>query len=145
MSMSELRAVSNTIGTSLRRRRARDTVTRLIEEFDVRAPHPDTAIEALSGGNQQKLVLARELALGPKVLIAAHPTRGLDVRTIAFIQDQLMARRADGVGILLVSSDLAEIWEMADRIMVMTRGRLRGPVPIGETTVQQVGAWMAGQ
>ena len=129
----------------LRRRRARDTVTRLIEEFDVRAPHPDTAIEALSGGNQQKLVLARELALGPKVLIAAHPTRGLDVRTIAFIQDQLMARRADGVGILLVSSDLAEIWEMADRIMVMTRGRLRGPVPIGETTVQQVGAWMAGQ
>ena len=90
-------------------------------------------------------MLARELALGPKVLIAAHPTRGLDVRTIAFIQDQLMARRADGVGILLVSSDLAEIWEMADRIMVMTRGRLRGPVPIGETTVQQVGAWMAGQ
>ena len=55
------------------------------------------------------------------------------------------AQRADGVGILLVSSDLSEIWEMADRVMVMTRGRLRGPVPIAETTVQQVGAWMAGQ
>ena len=102
-------------------------------------------VETLSGGNQQKLVLARELALGPKVLIAAHPTRGLDVRTVGFIHDRLMAQRADGVGVLLVSSDLAEIWELADRVMVMTAGRLRGPVPIGETTVQQVGAWMAGQ
>ncbi len=129
----------------LRQARARERVVRLIDDFDIRAPHPETPIEALSGGNQQKLVLARELALGPKVLIAAHPTRGLDVRTIAFIQDQLMAQRADGVGTLLVSSDLAEIWDIADRVMVMIRGRLRGPVPIGETTVQQVGAWMAGE
>ena len=88
-------------------------------------------------------MLARELALGPKILIAAHPTRGLDVRTIGFIQDQLLAQRAKGVGTLLVSSDLAEIWDIADRVMVMTRGRLRGPAPIGETTVQQIGAWMA--
>ena len=101
----------------LHRRQARERVARLIGDYDVRAPHADAAIETLSGGNQQKLVLARELALGPKVLIAAHPTRGLDVRTIAFIQDQLMAQRADGVGILLVSSDLSEIWEMADRVM----------------------------
>ncbi len=129
----------------LRRGHARERVVRLLRDFDVRAPHPEAPIENLSGGNQQKLVLARELALGPKVVIAAHPTRGLDVRTIGFIQDQLMAQRADGVGVLLVSSDLAEIWDVADRVMVMTAGRLRGPVPIGETTIQQVGAWMAGQ
>ncbi len=129
----------------LRHGRAADRVARAIDDFDIRAPHPETPIEALSGGNQQKLVLARELALGPRVLIAAHPTRGLDVRTVGFIQDRLMAQRADGVATLLVSSDLAEIWDMADRVMVMTRGRLRGPVPINETTVQQVGAWMAGQ
>ena len=102
-------------------------------------------IDALSGGNQQKLVLARELALSPRILVAAHPTRGLDVRTIAFVRAALLEQRRAGTGILLVSSDLSEIWELSDRIMVIAGGRIRGPVALEQADLQQVGAWMAGR
>ena len=129
----------------LNRREVRREVERLIEAFDIRAPGPQTAIAALSGGNQQKLVLAREFGLGPTILIAAHPTRGLDVRTISFVQGELLRQRDEGMAILLVSSDLSEIWEVADRVMVSAAGRLIGPIPIDETTVNDVGSWMAGR
>lgn len=129
----------------LSRRRARETVADLIREFDVRAPRPEVAMTTLSGGNQQKLVLGRELDGDIRVLIAAHPTRGLDLRTNAFIQEKLLDLRENGVGVLLISSDLEEIWEVADRIMVLAGGRLHGPVALTETTVQAVGAWMSGR
>ena len=130
---------------ALRHGVARRMLAGLIAEFDVRAPHPGIRIDALSGGNQQKLVLAREFAFSPKILVAAHPTRGLDVRTIAFVRAALLERRRAGTGILLVSSDLSEIWELSDRIMVIADGRIRGPVPLEEADLQQVGAWMAGR
>jgi len=120
-------------------------VVELIEAFDIRATGPAADVATLSGGNQQKLVLARELSGEARVLIAAQPTRGLDVRTIAFIGNELLRRRAEGLGILLVSSELSEIWEIADRVMVAAAGRILGPVPVAETSVQQLGAWMAGR
>ena len=128
----------------LKRATARASLIDMIDTFDIRTPGTEVAIDTLSGGNQQKLVLARELAENPAVLIAAHPTRGLDVRTIAFVHRQLLQRRAQGMGILLISSDLAEIWQVADRVMVAAGGQIKGPVPIAETDIQKLGAWMAG-
>ena len=129
----------------LSRRRARDTVAGLIRDFDVRASHPAVTMATLSGGNQQKLVLGRELDGDVRILIAAHPTRGLDLRTHAFIQERLLDLRDKGVGILLISSDLEEIWQVADRVMVLAGGRLHGPVDLTETTVRAVGSWMSGK
>ena len=127
----------------LDRNAARDRTRELIETFDIKARGPGAPIETLSGGNQQKLVLARELDCNPSVLIAAHPTRGLDVRTIVFVHNLLLERRRAGMAILLVSSDLAEIWQLADRVMVAAGGSVRGPVAVADTDVQQVGTWMA--
>ena len=129
----------------LRHDLARQHLARLMQQFDIRAPGTTSRMGALSGGNQQKLVLAREFALSPRILIAAHPTRGLDVRTIAFVRRALLEQRRAGTGILLVSSDLSEIWELADRVMVIANGRIRGPVPLAGADLQQVGAWMAGR
>ena len=129
----------------LRHGLARRMVQRSLADFDIRAPGAATRMDALSGGNQQKLVLAREFAFSPRILIAAQPTRGLDVRTIAFVRRALLDQRRAGTGILLVSSDLAEIWELADRVMVIAGGRIRGPVSIEQADLQQVGSWMAGR
>ena len=96
----------------------------------------------LSGGNQQKFVIARELGDDVAVILAGHPTRGLDIRTVVAIRNRLVAERARGVAILLLSADLSEVWDIADRIMVMARGRLRGPVPVAETTLAEIGHWM---
>lgn len=129
-------------GGLLRRGVATSLAARLIDRFEVRTPGAATAIGRLSGGNQQKLVVGRELNHATRVLLAAHPTRGLDLRTIAFMQRQLLAHRDRGGAVLLVSSDLAEIWRVADRVMVASSGRLRGPVRIADTTIEEVGAWM---
>ena len=129
----------------LRRGPPRRMLQRSLADFDIRAPGVATRMDALSGGNQQKLVLAREFALSPRILIAAQPTRGLDVRTIAFVRRALLDQRREGTGILLVSSDLAEIWELADRVMVIAGGRIRGPISIERADLQQVGSWMAGR
>lgn len=126
----------------LRRQPAASLTEGLIGRFEVRTPSTTTAIGRLSGGNQQKLVVGRELNHATRVLLAAHPTRGLDLRTIAFMQGQLLDHRDRGGAVLLVSSDLAEIWRVADRVMVAASGRLRGPVAIDEVTVEEVGSWM---
>jgi simple sugar transport system ATP-binding protein len=133
------------VGGWLRRSPARAEVEALIGRFDIRTSGTGADIAALSGGNQQKLVLARELAGDARALIAAHPTRGLDVRTIDFVQRELLRRRGEGLGILLISSDLAEIFQIADRVMVLAHGRLVGPVRVADTDPHQVGGWMAGQ
>lgn len=127
----------------LRRRRAGEITRALARDFDVRGTLGGP-LGALSGGNQQKLVVARELWGDAAMLIASHPTRGLDVRTVAALQGKLIERRNAGLGILLISSDLAEIWQIADRVMVLAQGRLRGPVPIGETSLHEVGGWISG-
>ncbi len=117
-------------------------VAEAVSAYAVKTPGPRAAMSQLSGGNQQKLVLARELASDPSLIVAAHPTRGLDVKTIAFINNQLLARRSAGAGVLLASADLAEVWQIADRIMVLAAGRLHGPLRVSDTTIQEVGRWM---
>ena len=97
------------------------------------------------GGNQQKLVVGREMWGNPRVLVAAHPTRGLDVRTVAFLQEQLARLREEGIAVLLISADLNEIWQIADRVMVLAQGRLQGPRRVSDTNLAEVGSWIAGR
>jgi ABC-type uncharacterized transport system ATPase subunit len=126
----------------LRHREAAVATSEAIESRDVRASGPRARMADLSGGNQQKFVIARELDDDVAVILAGHPTRGLDIRTVVAIRNRLLAERARGVAILLLSADLSEVWDIADRIMVMTRGRLRGPLPVGETSLAEIGTWM---
>ena len=117
-----------------------------MKAFDVRAASPDVAFSGLSGGNQQKAVLARELTLDPLVaLVAAQPTRGLDVSAVEAVYRQIRAAARRGVGVLLVSSELDELIAVADRIAVMYRGRLVGERPARPGERQVIGALMSGQ
>jgi simple sugar transport system ATP-binding protein len=111
--------------------------SRLLPEFDVRGGGPSTPASALSGGNQQKVVLAREIDRDPSVLIAAQPTRGLDVGAIEFVHRRLLAERDEGRGVLLVSLELEEILALSDRIVVMFEGRIVGEFPpdVSESTL----------
>jgi general nucleoside transport system ATP-binding protein len=127
----------------LRRRQAKAVVADIARAFHLRG-NPSGAIGSLSGGNQQKLVVGREMWGSSRLLIAAHPTRGLDVLTAAVLQERLVRRRNEGLAILLISSDLAEIWQVADRVMVLSHGRLYGPVAVAESSTHQVGAWISG-
>jgi len=120
----------------------RESVAKAIGAYDVRAPSREARIEQLSGGNQQKFVLARELAREPELVIAGQPCRGLDVRSVAFVQRTLLEARERGAAVLVSSSDLADVWSIADRIMVMVEGRLRGPVPVSSTSEEEIGHWM---
>jgi general nucleoside transport system ATP-binding protein len=131
-------------GPLLNRNAARTATEAAIADYAIRTTGPDQPIGRLSGGNQQKLVLARELLGNPKVVLAAHPSRGLDVRTIALVQSRLRAARNRGAAVLMVSADLGEIWRLADRVMVFAAGALRGPVRLAETDRRQIGTWMAG-
>ncbi|WP_144109476.1 ABC transporter ATP-binding protein [Paraburkholderia sp. BCC1886] len=133
----------------MRRRAMRRDARALMQRFDVRAASPEVAFRGLSGGNQQKAVLARELTLdGLAVLVAAQPTRGLDVGAVAAVYDHIRAARDAGVGVLLISSELDELMAVADRVLVMYRGRIMGTcVPDkSQLTLQRerIGAWMAG-
>jgi simple sugar transport system ATP-binding protein len=122
-------------------RRARDLVTR----FDVRAPGIGTRVKSLSGGNKQKVIVARELSdPDNKLVIASQPTRGVDVGSIEFIHNQLIAARDSGVAVLLVSAELDEIFGLADRIAVMYEGRIVATLDAATATREQVGLLMAG-
>lgn len=131
-------------GGWLRPERARDSCGEAIRVYDIRARSAMDPLRTLSGGNQQKFVLARELANAPGLVLAAHATRGLDVRTIDFVLRELLGARDGGAAVLLLSADLDEVWHIADRVMVMSRGHLRGPVSLSATTRQEVGHWMTG-
>jgi simple sugar transport system ATP-binding protein len=115
----------------------------LIREFDVRGGGPLTRAGGLSGGNQQKLVAAREIARDPSVLIAAQPTRGLDVGAIEYLHRRLVAERDEGRAILLVSLELEEILSLSDRILVIYEGQIVGE-HTGEVTEEQIGLEMLG-
>jgi ABC-type uncharacterized transport system ATPase subunit len=117
---------------------------RLIAEFDIRPPDPTSLSRALSGGNQQKIVVAREAGSGFRVLLAAQPTRGVDVGASELIHDRLRSARGAGRGILLVSADLDEILALADRIVVMYRGRLALITHREDATVEMLGRAMTG-
>jgi simple sugar transport system ATP-binding protein len=98
----------------------------LLKVFDVRGGDPDTPASSLSGGNQQKVVIARELAEDPRVLVAAQPTRGLDVGAIEFVHSRLLEQRDKGRAVLLVSLELEELRNVADRLLVIADGRIVG-------------------
>ncbi|NMC78899.1 MAG: ABC transporter ATP-binding protein [Chloroflexi bacterium] len=117
---------------------------RLLSEFDVRAPDVSTLAGGLSGGNQQKLVLAREFARQPKFLIAAQPTRGLDVGATEFIHAPLLEARQRGAGILLLSLELSEVMQLSDRILVIYEGRIVAECDPAQVTEAQVGLMMTG-
>ncbi len=115
----------------------------LVEEFDIRTPGIDVPVETLSGGNQQKVIIARELSGDVKVLVVAQPTRGLDVGSIEFIHKQIIGLRDQGVGVLLVSAELDEILSLSDRIGVLYRGQLVGIFDGKDATREQLGYLMA--
>ncbi|WP_182199213.1 ABC transporter ATP-binding protein [Paraliobacillus salinarum] len=117
---------------------------RLIEEYDVRTPSPYTKAKALSGGNQQKAIIAREVDRSPDLLIAAQPTRGLDVGAIEFIHKKLIEERDKGKAVLLLSFELDEILNVSDRIAVMFDGNIVANVKPEETNEQELGLLMAG-
>jgi simple sugar transport system ATP-binding protein len=117
---------------------------RLVEEFAVKTPGLDTPLKNLSGGNIQKLIMARELSRRPEILIAAQPTRGVDVSSTEYIHQRLLRQREEGTGILLISEDLDEIRALSDRIAVMYEGRIIGVVNRGQATLAQLGLMMAG-
>jgi general nucleoside transport system ATP-binding protein len=123
---------------------ARRFVAAQIEKFGIRAPGPEARTGTLSGGNLQKALLARELAFEPLVLVAAQPTRGLDVAAKEFVQRQLLALRARGRAVIVISEDLEELFEIADRIAVIYEGRILDIVPVAEADVARIGLLMAG-
>ena len=116
----------------------------LIRNFNIRTPTQETPIKSLSGGNIQKLVLARELARQPRVLIAAQPTRGVDIGATEYIHQRLLEQRARGTAILLISEDLDEIMALADRIAVIYEGEIMGVVDRADASVEELGLMMAG-
>jgi general nucleoside transport system ATP-binding protein len=122
------------------RRRCADLMAR----FDVRPPRPESRLGGFSGGNQQKLVVARELEAGAQVLLVGQPTRGVDVGAIALLHRSLVAARDTGAAILVVSAELDEILALSDRVMVMLGGRVVGEVPAAEADERRIGALMGG-
>jgi simple sugar transport system ATP-binding protein len=131
-------------GWFIDRRGARADTERIMREYDVRAPGPDTLAVALSGGNQQKLIVGREMSAAPRLLIAAHPTRGVDVGAQAVIWELLKDARAEGMGILLISADLDELIGLSDTLHVMLRGKLVATVDPGRVTPEELGGYMTG-
>jgi simple sugar transport system ATP-binding protein len=124
---------------------AREFCAQVIERFDVRGGTPDTATRLLSGGNMQKLIFGRNLIDGPKVLIAAQPTRGLDEGAIAAVHGEILAARAAGCAVLLISEDLDEVLALADRAQAIFGGRLSPPVATDTLDARRLGLMMAGE
>ena len=118
---------------------------RLMDAFDVRAPSPETPAASLSGGNQQKLIIARELHREPEALLAVQPTRGLDVGAVEFVHRQLVAERDKGRGVLLISFDLDEILDLSDRVLVLFNGRIVGEFESGRVSRTELGLRMGGR
>jgi general nucleoside transport system ATP-binding protein len=116
----------------------------LIQSFNVKTPSQETPVKNLSGGNIQKLLLARELSRNPRVVIASQPTRGLDIGATEYVHSRLLEQRSEGTAILLISEDLDEILALSDRIAVIYEGQIMGVVPGEESTPEKLGLLMAG-
>ncbi|MDD4577302.1 MAG: ABC transporter ATP-binding protein [Anaerolineaceae bacterium] len=121
-----------------------ENAEKLIENFDIRTPSAVTPVGTLSGGNQQKVIIARELSRPIKFLVASQPTRGLDVGSIEYIHKRIVQKRDEGAGVLLVSPELDEIMELSDRIAVMYRGQVLAVVPNKGISKEYIGLLMAG-
>ncbi|UCC61807.1 MAG: ATP-binding cassette domain-containing protein, partial [Anaerolineae bacterium] len=131
-------------GLNVNPKAVRDNARRLVKEFDVRTPSIETHAGSLSGGNQQKVIVARELSRPIRLLIANQPTRGLDVGSIEFIHRRLVEVRDSGVGVLLISAELDEITSLSDRIAVMYAGRIVATLDAAMADRETLGLLMAG-
>jgi simple sugar transport system ATP-binding protein len=116
----------------------------LIEQFGIVCSGPRAPMWSLSGGNQQRVVLARELSNDPRLLVAAQPTRGLDVGAIEYMSAELRAAADGGVGVLLISTELEEILDLADRIIVISNGRIVGSMGRDKVDIVELGLMMSG-
>jgi simple sugar transport system ATP-binding protein len=126
------------------RKGARGRTQEIIDDYDVRTPGTDVAAFALSGGNQQKLIVGREIEAAPDVLLANHPTRGVDVGAQAAVWEHLRRVRAAGMAILLISADLEELIGLSDTLLVMLRGRLVAQLDPASVTPETLGSHMTG-
>jgi len=142
--LKSYRRRAHSYGPFLRSRRIRDVARDLIHRYDVRSPGPETPARLLSGGNLQKVVLGREFSGEPKVLVAAAPTRGLDVGAIETVHAYLRQAALDGVAVLLLSEDLDEVMTLSDRIVVMYEGAIVGEVDARTASADELGLLMAG-
>jgi len=133
-----------TKGVIMQEQKINSSAKQIIRDFDVRTPSANTTVGSLSGGNQQKVIVARELSRPIKLVIASQPTRGLDVGSIEYIHKQLVARRDQGAAVLLVSSELDEIMQLSDRIAVMFRGNIVDILDARKVAKREVGLLMAG-
>jgi len=131
-------------GMFLDNRAAEENARRAMSEYQIMAPSIDTTVKVLSGGNIQRVVLARELSGDPRLIIAAHPTYGLDVGATEQVRQILLAQRDRGAGILLISEDLEEIMTMSDRILVLFEGRVMGVIDAKAAQIERIGLMMAG-
>jgi len=125
-------------------RRIRSNAEELIRQFSIRATGPNHPVGQLSGGNQQKVILARELMLNPKVMVAMQPTRGMDVGAAEYVHERILQAREQGCAILLISTELEEIMALSDRISVLYKGRIVGTVDREAADLDQIGLLMAG-
>jgi simple sugar transport system ATP-binding protein len=131
-------------GPWINRAGARERTVEVIDRFDVKTPGPDVLAAALSGGNQQKLIVGREMIADPGALIASNPTRGIDVGAQAAIWDELRQARASGLGVLLVSADLEELIGLSDTLLVIYGGEIVARLDPQEVTPEVLGAYMTG-
>ncbi len=137
-------AVSGVGDVFLNERGIRERARQMIDDFDVRPANPELPARALSGGNQQKLIIGREFELKPKLLLVSQPTRGVDIGAIEFIHRKLVALRDAGCAVLLVSAELEEVTALADRLLIMREGRVAGEVDPKAATVEEIGLLMTG-
>jgi simple sugar transport system ATP-binding protein len=137
-------AVKRRGGVMLNEAGIRSRAAQLIQDFDVRPGNADLPARALSGGNQQKLIIGREFGLPPKLLLVSQPTRGVDIGAIEFIHRQLVALRDKGCAVLLVSAELEEVTALADRLLVIYHGRIVGEVDPARATKGEIGMMMTG-
>jgi general nucleoside transport system ATP-binding protein len=131
-------------GLSMNREAIDRSAAERVKEFDIRTPSIKAAAGTLSGGNQQKIIVAREFSRPIKLLIASQPTRGLDVGSVQYIHERIVRQRDEGLGVLIISSELDEVLALADRIAVMYRGRIAGPFDAATMTRERLGLLMAG-
>ncbi len=132
-------------GMFLRRREMKDYAEQMREKYDIRCAGVEQEARSLSGGNQQKVILARELESSPDLLVAAHPTRGLDIGATRFVHDTMIEAREKGCGVLLISADFDEILEMSDRIVVMFEGQVMGEYSGKNPPIEEISLAMAGK
>lgn len=132
-------------GIHMNEKKIKDRANRLIDEFDIRTPSSNLPAGKLSGGNMQKMVIAREFSFNTPILIVAQPTRGVDVGAIEFIHSQIIEKRNDGVAILLVSAELDEIFRLSDRIITFYEGEITGEFLKDQISKQEIGLYMTGK